>query len=167
MTDEVRRLLLLRHAEAAAAPGLDDVERPLTERGESDAAGVGRWLHAAGFAPGSVLCSPALRARHTWDLAAAELDVAPRVSYEDRIYGADETGLLELLRGRDDDVRTLLLVGHNPAVHEFAVSLTGARDVRGAFPAASVAVVGASGRWRELAPGSATLMSFVPPASAA
>lgn len=165
MVGEIRQLYLLRHAEAASAPGADDAERPLRTRGERDAAAVGRWLHDAAASPGLVLCSPARRARETWELAAAELGVAPLVSYEPRIYGADEAALLELLRSGDDELGSVVLVGHNPAIHALAADLTGDSDVQRGFPAAAVAVVRVSGRWRELAADSAALESFRPSSS--
>lgn len=161
---ETRRLLLLRHAQAASAPGLSDIERPLTERGERDATAVGSWLSASEVAPHLVLCSTARRARRTWGLAAGQLGSAPPVSYDPRIYEADDGGLLALVQETDDATHTLLLVGHNPAVHELVIGLTRAGEVQDHFPAASLAVVGVSSGWAHLARDRATLSAFVPPA---
>lgn len=172
----MRQLLLLRHAEAASAPGLDDVDRSLTGRGEADAAAVGRWLCVAGVSPGLVLCSPARRARQTWAAAAGVMrgsdpgsgqdqSLPPAVSYEERIYDADDAALEHLIRETDDTVRALLLVGHNPAVHRLAYDLSGSDELRDSFPAAALALLTASRGWSELTPASTTLTSFVPPES--
>lgn len=167
MVSKVRQLLLLRHAHAANAPGLVDVERPLTEQGELDAAEVGRWLAASGISPDLVVCSTARRARRTWELATAALETTPPVSYEERIYHAeDESGLLAPVREVDDAVGCLLVVGHNPTLHDLAASLTGAEELQGRFPAASLAVVSVASGWAELTPDVAALDTFVPPTQA-
>lgn len=156
-------LVLLRHARAADAPGMDDADRPLLPAGESEAVAAGRWLRTSGVLPDIVLCSSALRARQTWDLAAGELQAVPAVTYDERIYDADAP-LLSLVReSADDTVRTLLLVGHNPGIHRLAHELTGADELRDGFPAASLAVIGVSGSWAALASDTAELVAFVPP----
>lgn len=157
-----RRLVLLRHAAAASSVGLDDAERPLTDAGERDASAVGRWLRASGIFPDLVLCSSARRASQTWHSAAAELRRPPPVTHDQRIYRADEPTLLDIVRETDDNVCTLLLVGHNPPIHQLAADLTGAEEVRGRFPAAAVAVVSVAASWAVLAADSADLAAFEP-----
>ncbi|MCV0397761.1 MAG: histidine phosphatase family protein [Rhizobiaceae bacterium] len=69
-----RRLFLLRHAKASRdEPGLDDFDRPLTERGLDDAARIGQVMADRGWWPRRALVSPAVRTRQTWGLAAREL----------------------------------------------------------------------------------------------
>lgn len=159
--DTQTRLVLLRHAQAADAPGTDDALRPLLPAGESEAVAVGRWLRASAVSPDLVLCSPALRARQTWDLAAGELEAASAVAYDERIYDADAALLTVVRETGDDTVRTLLLVGHNPGVHRLAYDLTGADELRDRFPAASLAAIRVSGSWAALASDSAELEAFV------
>jgi phosphohistidine phosphatase SixA len=67
-----RRLVLLRHAKSDW-PDVADQDRPLAKRGRRDAPAVGRWLGQSGYAPDAVICSTALRARETWELASAGL----------------------------------------------------------------------------------------------
>lgn len=159
-----RRLLLLRHAQAASTPGLEDAQRPLTEQGEQDAADVGRWLHASGITPGLVLCSTARRARRTWELGGAALQTTPPVSYEKRIYEAeDDAELVAPVREVDERVGCLAVVGHNPTIRDLAASLTGPSEVRDRFPAGSLAVVDVAGGWAQISSGAAALAAFVPP----
>ncbi|GAB3660278.1 histidine phosphatase family protein [Actinocorallia lasiicapitis] len=130
-----KRLLVLRHSKAAQVLGLADHERPLAERGRADAAAMGDFLRREGLLPDQVLCSTALRTRETLDGLALD---AP-VSYERGIYVGDGYDLLTLVQITEDDVDALLLVGHNPAVHELAVILGGGEVTD--FPTSALAVI--------------------------
>ncbi|MEV3987645.1 histidine phosphatase family protein [Streptomyces sp. NPDC049837] len=159
----LHRLVVLRHAKSARPQGVDDHDRPLAERGLRDAPAAGEWLRDSGYAPDLVLCSTATRARHTWDLAAARLAARPPVRHDRRLYGTHAADLLTVIRETADDVGTLLLVGHNPAVQELilllaAEALGDALDrVREKFPTAAIAVLVRQGPWLEITPGGALL----------
>jgi phosphohistidine phosphatase len=165
-----RRLILLRHAKSDW-PDVADHDRPLARRGRRDSPAVGRWLGGAGYVPDAVVCSTALRARQTWDLASGALASAaggasPPVRYEPRVYQATVLGLLMLVREFPDDRHTMLIVGHNPGLAELAVGLA-APHTPGppvAFPTAAVAVLGVPGPWASAAPGEARLLDFAVPA---
>jgi phosphohistidine phosphatase len=139
-----RTLLILRHATAANTPEDADERRPLTRTGLAEAARVGRAL--AGLKPEHVLCSTALRTRQTWQQISGELPARPKVEFEPLIYAAGPETLRELVWATDPDVTTLLLIGHNPAVHELAWSLLGDQAPR-SFPPASLAIVTFTGSW--------------------
>src|SRR4051794_37639527 len=87
-----RRLLLVRHANAADAPS--DVDRPLTERGARQAAAIGAWLEQAGLVPDRVLVSSARRAEETWERAVAAQGTGPRPIVDARIYDNTVEALL-------------------------------------------------------------------------
>lgn len=165
-----RRLVLLRHAKSAW-PDVADHDRPLARRGRRDAPVAGRWLRAAGYLPDRVVCSTARRARQTWLLAAAELDASPRVSFDQRVYGAAAGELLDLARETAPGARTLLIVGHDPAMQELTLALAsaGAGDtdalerVRFKFPTAAIAVLEFTRTWQGLGPQQAQLTAFVVP----
>ncbi|WP_055694837.1 SixA phosphatase family protein [Streptomyces prasinopilosus] len=165
-----RRLVVLRHAKSARPEGVPDRDRPLAARGERDAPAAGRALAAAVGPPGLVLCSTAVRARRTWELAAAEWDAPPPVRYESRLYAAGVPGLLAVVREVPAEVGTLLLVGHNPGLADLVLALAGdgADDlldrVRTKFPTSAVAVLTWHGTaWSDLAPGTALLTSVTVP----
>jgi phosphohistidine phosphatase len=169
MEDGVRReLVLLRHAKSAW-PDVPDHQRPLARRGRRDAPVMGRWLYGAGHVPDRVLCSTALRADQTWQLAQAGLGVTPPVSFDDELYLGSAVQLLDLIRGTPPAARTLLIVGHDPAIPELALTLAATGQaaafdrMRAKFPTAAVAVLEFGGNWDRLAPGSARLISFVTP----
>jgi len=129
----MRRLMLLRHAKTETdAPSGQDHDRRLDDRGRRDAAEIGEWIgHHAPF-PNLVLVSTAVRARQTWDLAWEAMRdrvPAPEVETLDEIYGAEPAQLLRLVRmASASDPKRLMLVGHNPGMHEFALMLAGSGD---------------------------------------
>jgi phosphohistidine phosphatase len=175
-----RTLVLLRHAKSAW-PDVPDHERPLASRGRRDAPAAGRWLREAACVPDQVLCSTACRARQTWQLAEAALGESPPVVFEHGIYGASAAGLLDLIRRAPPAARTVMVVGHDPALPELALALAGADPdaSRGAgsalspggavdrmrikFPTAAIAVLEFSGSWSRVGPGQARLARFVTP----
>ncbi|MFH9086379.1 SixA phosphatase family protein [Streptomyces sp. NPDC017673] len=165
----LRRLVVLRHAKSAWPEGVEDHRRPLAPRGLRDAPAAGRAL-AAGTLPDLALCSTAVRARRTWELASAEWATPPPVRYDRRLYAAGVPELLEVVREAPPEVRTLLLIGHNPGLEELVLTLAadGLDDsldrVRAKFPTSAIAVLAWHGTdWPTLAPGVALLTSFTVP----
>lgn len=166
----LRRLVVLRHAKSAWPTGVPDHERPLAPRGRRDAPAAGRALAEADCLPDLALCSTAVRARQTWELAAEQWGTPPPVRLDERLYGADVPELLEAVREVPDQVRTLLLIGHNPGLEELVLELAGdglddaLDEVRTKFPTSAVAILAWHGNsWQELAPGTALLTDVTVP----
>lgn len=160
----LRRLVVLRHAKSAWPDGVADHERPLAPRGRRDAPVAGRLLAEADCLPDLALCSTALRARETWELASAQWGTPPPVRHDPRVYAADVPDLLTVVREVSAEVETLLLVGHNPGLEELVLELAGdglddtLDEVRTKFPTSAIAVLAWYGTtWRALAPGTALL----------
>lgn len=132
----MRRLLLLRHAKTENdAPSGRDQDRRLDKRGLVDAAEIGGWIGRHPPFPESVLVSPAVRANQTWDIAweaMKGLMPPPQVEFVADIYGADPAQLLEAVHAAvATDPKVLMLVGHNPGMHELALMLAGSGDAAG------------------------------------
>ena len=167
----MRRVVLFRHAKSSRdGPALKDRDRPLAKRGITDAPVMGNYLARHGLVPDLVLCSPAVRTRETWRLAAESFARAPRMQEVDRLYEADAQDLLQFIRGVADEVGTLLIVGHNPGLEDLADLLVGSGDaearaaMRGKFPTAAVAVIDfVAPHWADVKPGAGRLDRFVSP----
>lgn len=148
---------------------MDDVDRPLAERGRRDAPAAGRWLRSSGHPLDHVICSPAQRTRETWELVSHELASAPQVDFDERVYAATGSELLEVIQEAPDRARTLLLVGHNPGVQDLTLFLAGsAADdaltrAQEKFPTSAIAVLVLDDPWPALLPGRARLAEFVVP----
>lgn len=125
----MRRLLLLRHSKTERPePGERDRDRKLMPRGRADAPVIGAYMARHRLIPDLVLVSPAQRAVETWALVAAAFSKAPQVVKDDRIYNASTETLADLIR-ETDDATALLVVGHNPGLHDLATELIGSGDV--------------------------------------
>jgi phosphohistidine phosphatase len=166
----LRRLVVLRHAKSAWPDGVADHERPLAPRGLRDAPAAGRALAEADCLPDLALCSTAVRARQTWELASAQWGTPPPVRHDPRLYGAGAGELLDAVREVSTEVETLLLVGHNPGLEELVLDLAGddlddALDaVRAKFPTSAIAVLAWHGpAWDRLDPGTALLTDMLVP----
>ncbi len=125
----MRRLLLLRHAKTERpGPGERDRDRKLTARGRADAPIIGAYLARHGLVPDLVLVSLATRAEQTWALAAAAFAKAPPVAKDERIYNAGSEKLIGIIR-ETRAAHALLVVGHNPGLHDLAVRLIASGNV--------------------------------------
>jgi phosphohistidine phosphatase len=132
----MRRLLLLRHAKTENdAPSGRDQDRRLDNRGRLDATEIGGWIGRHPPFPDAVLVSPAVRAHQTWEIAWEAMQdrvPQPRVEFLEELYGADPAQLLETVHAAvATDPKTLMLVGHNPGMHELALMLAGSGDAGG------------------------------------
>ena len=142
------RLILMRHgkAEQHAASG-GDFERALAPRGQNDAALMGQVLAKASLSPDLALVSAARRTRETWGAVASAFPKARATARRD-LYHAEAQDVLAAIREDAPDTGTVMVVGHNPGLHELALrmALGGPVDpaklaqLRGKFPTATVAV---------------------------
>jgi len=129
----MRRLMLLRHAKTEhEAPSGRDQDRRLDNRGRHDAAEIGGWIGRHPPFPDLVLVSPAIRAHQTWEIAwetMKYLTPQPQIELVPELYGADPAELLQVIReASGPDPQRLMLVGHNPGMHELALALAGSGD---------------------------------------
>jgi phosphohistidine phosphatase len=164
----MKRLYLLRHAKSSwDDPTLADRDRPLAPRGRRAAKAMAGHLKHEGIAPDLVFCSPSTRTRQTLSRVEPVLRGNADVRIEPRLYAASATGLIEVLHEVPEEVGSVMLIGHNPAIQDLALSLArGGSEierVRSKFPTAALATLEFNGGWRELEPGSAQLASFAKP----
>lgn len=167
----MKTLYLLRHAKSSwDDPGLKDEERPLNERGFRAATVMGLYFAQCGFRPDVILCSSARRALETLDQIRPRLAGKPALTIDKAIYRADSKALLELVRSLPEETGSVLVVGHNPALEEFAVSLAGggAKDARERmeqkYPTCALAIFSLPKQpWGEIDWKKAELRSFTSP----
>jgi phosphohistidine phosphatase len=171
----MRRLMLLRHSKTEnEAPSGRDQDRRLDKRGRTEAAEIGGWIGRHPPFPDSVLVSPAIRAHQTWEIAWDAMKDSvpePRVELLPELYGADPSQLLQAVRDASAaDPLRLMLVGHNPGMHELALALAGSGDAAGRkaladnLPTSGLAVFDfAVDDWADVAFRRGRLVQFVSP----
>jgi len=166
----MKTLILLRHAKSSwNDESLADHERPLAPRGRRAAPAVAAHLRGLGLLPDLVRSSTSVRTRQTLQLASDHLG-SPHAEFDEALYLASPGRLLRIVQSTDDAVETLLLIGHNPGMHEVAVALTdryrgaAAARLEAKFPTAAAAVVEFDvDAWSDVAPGAGRLLHFVRP----
>ena len=157
----MRQLLLLRHAKSswddASQP---DHARPLNARGRAAAAAMRTTLRSLGLVPDVVLVSSARRTLQTLD-ALAPWDETPIIEPMDQLYLATPAQILRIAARVSETVRSLMIVGHNPGLHDLALRLAGeqasfslgstGRQLAEGFPAGALAEFTIPGSWHDLA----------------
>lgn len=171
----MRRLMLLRHAKTEAdAPSGRDQDRRLDKRGCRDATEIGRWIGQHPPFPDLVLVSDAIRAHQTWEIAweaMKALTPEPQIELMSELYGADPTQLLQIIhRASTTNPKVLMLIGHNPGMHELALTLADSDDsadhkaLTDNLPTAGLAVFDfAINDWADVAFRRGRLVLFVTP----
>ena len=162
----MRTIVVMRHAKAEQA-GPTDFDRPLADRGHQDAEAAGAWLAEQGFEPDHALVSAALRTGETWAGVAAGAGWELDPDLDRGLYAADTDTALDLLREVGDDVRRLLVIGHNPTMASLAYLLDdGEADAElsgrlfSGYPTSAAAVFEYDGSWADLGEGDARLVAF-------
>ena len=151
----MRRVLLLRHAKTEHdAPSGQDQDRRLDDRGRLDAAAIGGWI-----------------VRQAMQDAARADAAPPKVESLDELYAADPAQILQIIRmAETTSLRQLMVIGHNPGMHELALALAGSGDAAAKkalednLPTTGLAVLDfAIEDWNEVAFRRGTLVRFTSP----
>ena len=123
----MKKIYLMRHAKSSWKNPFPDHNRPLNKRGKRAAKAVGKALKKRGVDFDRILCSSAKRAVSTARrlLKAMKSDKA-HLCLDPRLYTDDAGQILERIRALDDESASVLIIGHNPALSDCAVLLSGA-----------------------------------------
>jgi phosphohistidine phosphatase len=164
-------LSLFRHAKSSwDDPALQDFDRPLNERGEEAAQRMGSFMAKNGIVPQLILCSPSVRTRQTLDLMLPHLSPTPTVAYEDALYLAAASVLLQHVRKGAGKAKHVMVVAHDPGMHHLATELAGSGDpellvvLAKKFPTAGLAVVDFNAQaWSKVRRGGGRLRLFMTP----
>lgn len=166
-----RTLLILRHAKASVASvGNGDIDRPLADRGHQQMAMMGPEIVAAGFVPARIICSTALRTRETLEDFVPALPTLAPVTLSRAVYEGGADDLLSLIPEAAGDATSLMVIGHNPTMHELALGLAAhgearaLKELREKFPTAAFAAVAFDAdEWTAIRPGEGRLLAFLTP----
>ena len=161
-----KRLILTRHAKSSwDDPLTPDHDRPLNERGKMAAADLGQWLASRGYVPDEVFCSDALRTRKTFSGIAPALPGAPTLELKPSLYHAGPDVMLAVLRHAKSE--TVMLIGHNPGIAEFAARLVTRAPINPEFaryPTGATLVVDFMiDDWKDVNYGTGATLDFIVP----
>ena len=166
----MRTLYVLRHAKSDwGDASLRDFDRPLNGRGRKSAKAMGRELRERGLTPDLVLLSPSARTTETLARVEEGFGASFEKVEESSIYLAENEALVALIRNAPAKSERLMIVGHNPGMHELVLLLANEpRDLReeaaAKFPTGAMAEISFDvGDWSDVTPGSGFIRSFLKP----
>ena len=162
--NETRRLYVLRHAKSSwDNPGERDHDRPLSPRGKRAVKLLARYVHENQIKPELTLCSTARRAIETLE----GVDPPGERVIESLLYGAGYEQLMDRLRQLPADLRSVMIVGHNPGLQVLVVRLArggeGLEEIRRKYPTGALATLDFAARWNQIEADVAELIGYVSP----
>lgn len=169
-----KTLQLLRHAKSDwDNAALQDDKRPLAKRGRKDIALVAERAAADGLCEGLdlVVCSPTVRTRETLDGFVKALPKGVATSFDHHLYGASKKSILKLVSGLPENAEHVLLIGHNPGFHSFALDFCDKKastteyyvELEAKYPTAALATIEIKGKWSNADFGDGRLSGFLLP----
>jgi phosphohistidine phosphatase len=169
----MHQLLLMRHAKSQwDDPTMTDHARPLNARGRQAAAAMGHALRHLGLTPDMVLISSSRRTLQTLE-ALTPWEETPLIEPMDALYLAGVPALVQIIAGVAETVRSVLLIGHNPGLHDLSVALAGGeaavaaspfRRLGDGFPTGALVEYAVTGPWSGLSSsGQTRLLRFLTP----
>lgn len=167
----MKKLYLLRHAKSDHNHRIDDHERSINERGRSACLQVVDYIKAEGITPDLILSSSSRRTKETATILIEEVYPDIKLRLSDRLYLATAGEIIRSINMLEDSCKSVMLVGHNPGLHECTVLLAGDGSDKEAllrieqgFPTAALVIVECDiANWQELEPGRGRLLNvFVP-----
>ena len=165
------RLLLLRHAKSDWGDAeLADIDRPLNARGKAASVTMARFMRDQKLQPSVGLCSTSLRTRETLARLLPYLPQEAHIELISDLYWKSEDGYGAIIRKYGHRAKTLMVIGHNPAMEDTAFDLVGTSapetlaDLEEKYPTAALAVIDFDiTDWSELGSGTGHLERFIKP----
>ncbi len=141
-----KHLLIIRHGKSSWEKVVEDIDRPLQERGVRDAYEMARRIADRGMIPEMMVSSPADRALHTAMIMARTWKV-PESNFHvhNDLYLPEKEDLLNVLGETEEQVSSMAMFGHNPAFTEFANMLL--PEPIENIPTAGIVRISFSGSW--------------------
>ena len=147
-----RKLVMIRHAKSSwGNPLQSDFDRPLNDRGKSEAPEMGKKINKAGLIPDLIIASSAKRTRQTAKRIAEEVgyDVS-KIRWEEKLYHCIPSVFREMLYEVGDDIGTVFIVAHNPGITEYVNQLSPDLGVENMPPCGVVGVQFEADEWNRL-----------------
>ena len=153
----MKNLYLLRHAKSSWDDfALKDFDRPLSTRGIQDADLMGNFFKSKRRGLDLVVSSPSKRTKETLDHFFNK--TTQNIIFDETIYHSSEQNLYSFLKYVEEDIKSLMIVGHNPSMHEFSESFSGKFIEK--FSTCGLASFEFDDEWANVCEDSGTLIEF-------
>ena len=158
----MKNLFLLRHAKSSwSDPSIADFHRPLSKRGISNALSLSKYISEHQIIFDLILSSPSERTQATLDLIFTEKDFLSKIKFQEAIYHAEMSALLELIKDQNNLKKNILVIGHNPGLHLLIEHLT--KILIEKFPTCGFVKLSNFDSWKDLDANILDLKFFVTP----
>ncbi len=161
----MKNIWIMRHAKSDwSHPDLADFDRPINKRGRFDAPLMGQWMGTLAHRPDLIVSSPARRARQTAELVAKALPFSEELQFWEDLYPGSAEITIAAIRELSEELKSILIIGHNPNMEALASTLTAGGALRLKVPTAAVIMLTADiGSWAALSDERAELQGMVTP----
>jgi len=158
----MKNLFLLRHAKSSwSDPSIADFHRPLSKRGISNALSLSNYISEHQIIFDLILSSPSERTQATLDLIFTEKDFLSKIKFQEAIYHAEMSTLLDLIKDQNNLKKNILVIGHNPGLHLLIEHLT--KILIENFPTCGFVKLSNFDSWKDLDANILDLKFFVTP----
>lgn len=159
-----KHLFLLRHSESGEKQfGQHDKDRELTPKGIKESMLIGDFLLKGGYKFDAIVTSTANRAMSTTQIVSDAMRAdSDKIVFEDELYEASMRTFLEFINKLEDNLNTVMCVGHNPTISYFSEFLTNA-TVDDMATGGLVIVKLKVSSWKEVNKGTAELVHYIYP----
>ena len=158
-----KKLILWRHAQAEI--GIDDFNRSLNNEGKNEAKMMAEII-LKNKSPNLILCSTAIRAKETLG-HLIRLNIESPTLYDESLYLAEPKKITDCIIKNASDEETILLVAHNPGIHELTLNLSqnsSHSDLEEGYPTASISIIElGNDDWHDLGNKKLELIKFIRP----
>lgn len=125
----MKKLYLLRHAEKQNPSNYEyDHDIELTQKGIEDANIMANTLKRRDITIDLIATSTARRTKTTAKIFAEVLAYDKSIMNNEALYQANVNELIESISYTFDDVKSLMVVGHNPSLSQLANTLVGFKE---------------------------------------
>ena len=172
MPSNSKTIYLARHAKSSwTSLARSDYDRPLSNRGIRDVANMGVKLKQLDWKPEVVISSPAVRATKTCRILCESIGYpSHQIIWDKNIYAAYMVTLLQILSHQAETTKSIMLVGHNPAMEDLLLHLCGeglwqnhAQKNGKLFTTGNIAKISFNHSWKNLAIGNTELIKLLRP----
>lgn len=158
----MKHLYIIRHAKSSwKDSSIPDIERPLNKRGKISAPVIGNALSSKGTKVDLIICSPAKRTKQTAQIIAEKIGYKNEIIFIDKLYAADLFEILAQLKGIDEAIKNLMVVGHNPGITDLLNFLSNSNIDN--IPTCGVIKLEIEKPWKDIDENCARLLFFIYP----
>jgi phosphohistidine phosphatase len=138
----IKTVYLVRHAKAENQDiKKPDHDRALIEKGIKNAEKLGKMVAGFRFPPEAIYTSSARRAHDTATIFADALKIPDKVTVDESLYSASHQIYLQQIQKLPDELRSVMLVGHNPVLEDLLTTLTARSPFHCKMPTCALASV--------------------------